>query len=77
MSSKARRTTAGRGHWVPVLTVMDALGDGLEDLEVDKGGAAVVAVVLVLCVAGDALGALEGGEGEGGDLERLHGRLLG
>ena len=37
MSSKARRTTAGRGgHWV--LTVVDALGDGLEDLEVDEGG---------------------------------------
>ena len=43
---------------------MDALGDRLEDLEVDKGGAAVVAVVLVLVVAGDAVRALDGGEGE-------------
>ena len=47
-----------------IRTVVDALGDRLEDLEVDKGGAAVVAVVLVLVVAGDAVRALDGGEGE-------------
>ena len=34
-------------------TVMDTFRDRLEDLEVDKGRAAVVAVVLVLVVAGD------------------------
>ena len=54
-----------RGAGGATRTVVDALGDRLEDLEVDKGRAAVVAVVLVLVVAGDAVGALEGGVGEG------------
>jgi len=50
-------------------TVVDAFGDGLEHLDVDGRGRAVVPVVLefvvVVAIDDDALGTFEGREGEG------------
>jgi len=49
-------------------TVVDAFGDGLEHLDVDGRGRAVVPVILefeFVVACGDALGTFEGREGEG------------
>ena len=55
---------AGKGRGSGGLTVVYALGDRLEDLEVDERGGAVVPVVLVLVVADNAVRAFERGEGD-------------
>jgi hypothetical protein len=44
---------------------VNALGDGLEHLDVDSRGRAIVSVVLEFAVIGDALRTFDGRQGEG------------
>ena len=63
---------------------MDTLADGLKNLDVDGGGTAIVAIILVFVVTDDAIGTFGFREGQGGtfrdawnDIARVKGKYGG